>query len=61
MKIGDLVRLTDKYGFRWSEVGVIMREIPGWGQVKVVHWSQSGVVTHYAKDLEVVSESRGPR
>jgi hypothetical protein len=58
MKPGDLVRLTDKYGFRWSEVGVIMREIPGWGQVKVVHWSQSGVVTHYAKDLEVINEAR---
>ena len=57
MKVGDLVRYTYKYGFRWSEVGVIMREIPGWGQVKVVHLSQSGVSSHPAKDLEVVNAS----
>ena len=53
MKVGDLVRFPG-----WKDVGVIVREIPGWGEVKVVMWSTSGLSSHAAKDLEVINESR---
>jgi len=55
MKTGDIVRLRDHYGFTWSEVGVVIRDVPGWAKYKVVHWSKSGVSTHVSSDLRVVS------
>ena len=58
MKIGDLVRYVDLSGHSWKETGIIVKEIPGWGQVKVVMWSKSGLSSHSAKDLEVVNERR---
>ena len=39
----------------WNEVGVIVREIPGWAEVKVVMWATSGMSSHPAKDLKVIS------
>jgi hypothetical protein len=53
MQVGDLVRFPG-----WKEVGIIVREVPGWGNVKVVHWSVSGMSSHTAKDLEVINESQ---
>ncbi len=53
MKVGDLVMF-----FGWKEVGVIVRELPGWGEIKVVMWSTSGLSSHAAKDLEVINASR---
>ena len=53
MQVGDLVRFPG-----WKEVGIIVREVPGWANVKVVHWSVSGMSSHTAKDLKVISESR---
>ena len=55
MKVGDLVRYVCSHrGIEWKEVGVIVREIPGWADVKVVMWAASGMSSHPAKDLEVV-------
>lgn len=53
MTVGDLVVYPG-----WNEVGVIVREIPGWANVKVVHWSVSGMSSHAAKDLKVVNRGR---
>jgi hypothetical protein len=58
MKVGDLVRYSDKYGFLWAGTGIIVREIPGWGEIKVVRWFGLGMSSHPAKTLEVISESR---
>ena len=58
MKVGDLVRYVDLSGKPWKETGVIIKEIPGWAKVKVVMWSKSGMSSHEAKDLVVISESR---
>ena len=52
MKAGDLVTFPG-----WKEVGIIVREVPGWANVKVVRWSVSGMSSHAAKDLKVISES----
>ena len=53
MQIGDLVMFPG-----WKEVGIIVREIPGSENRKVVHWAVSGMSSHTAKDLEVISASR---
>ena len=50
MTVGDLVRYPG-----WNEVGVIVREIPGTANRKVVYWSVSGMASHAAKDLKVLS------
>ena len=50
VKVGDLVRYPG-----WDEVGVIVREIPGSENRKVVHWSVSGMASHAAKDLKVIT------
>ena len=50
MRVGDLVMYPG-----WNEVGVIVREIPGWAEVKVVMWATSGMSSHPAKDLKVIS------
>ena len=54
MKIGDLVRYVDLSGKPWKETGVIIKEIPGWAEVKVVMWSKSGLSSHEAKDLSLI-------
>ena len=53
VQVGDLVRFPG-----WKEVGIIVREVPGWANVKVVHWSVSGMSSHTAKDLEVLNAGR---
>lgn len=59
MTVGDLVKYVCSYrGTEWKETGVIVREIPGWANVKVVHWSVSGRSSHPAKDLKVVNSGR---
>ena len=62
MKIGDLVKWkADDCYLEW--VGVIIREIPGTAQRKVVYWTTSlarrdQTESHNARDLEVISENR---
>jgi hypothetical protein len=62
MKIGDLVKWKgDEYYTEW--VGVIIREIPGTAQRKIVYWTTSlarpaQTESHNARDLEVISENR---
>jgi len=62
MKIGDLVKWkADDCYLEW--VGVIIREIPGTAQRKVVYWTTSlafppTTSSHSAGDLEVISENR---
>ena len=50
MTVGDLVVYPG-----WKEVGIIVREIPGTENRKVVHWSVSGMCSHAAKDLKVIT------
>ena len=61
MRIGDLVR------YRWHNqrrewLGIIVREIPGNNEVKVIEWVHVSKGTdrgsYKARDLVVVSESR---
>ena len=61
MKIGDLVR------FRWHNarrewLGIIVREVPGNNEVKVIEWHHVSKGTdrgsYRARDLELVSASR---
>jgi len=60
MKVGDLVRYVDPDSFTlWDGMGVILREIPGTGQNKVVYWFRTKYRGSYpARYLEVISESR---
>ena len=53
MQVGDLVKFPG-----WKEVGIIVREVPGWANVMVVHWSVSGMSSHTAKDLKVINASQ---
>ncbi len=59
MKVGDLVKYVDHYGYcDWKEIGIILREIPGTDRRKVVRWSTGMQSSYPARDLEVISESR---
>ena len=64
MKIGDLVRYrsathTPSHG-DW--LGLIVREIPGTDEIKVIEWTHRNKGrdrgSYRARDLELVSESR---
>jgi len=64
MKIGDLVRYrsagrTPSHG-DW--LGLIVREIPGTDEIKVIEWWHSEGGTNHgsyrARDLELVNENR---
>ena len=60
MKVGDLVKYVSlSHGDReWKDIGIILREIPGTDQNKVVQWN-TGVRSGYpARNLAVISESR---
>jgi|2_EtaG_2_1085320.scaffolds.fasta_scaffold366865_2 hypothetical protein len=60
MKVGDLVKYVSlSSGYQeWKEIGIILREIPGTDQNKVVQWN-TGVRSGYpARNLVVISESR---
>ena len=61
MKIGDLVRHRQT-GYHNAWLGLIVREIPGTDEIKVIEWvhenkgRDSG--PYRARDLELVNESR---
>ena len=56
MQVGDLVRHTS---ILWQGyVGIIIREIPGTDQRKVVHWVVGERTSTPADRLEVISEAR---
>ena len=64
MKIGDLVRCRSR---GWHKapgewLGLIVREIPGTDEVKIIEWTHSSKGTdrggYKARDLELVNEDR---
>jgi hypothetical protein len=64
MKIGDLVRYrTSTHHDDWGGwLGIIVREIPGNAEVKVVAWVHTNKGrdqgSYRARDLELVNENR---
>ena len=64
MKIGDLVRYRKYHsaGHNNDWLGLIVREIPGTDEIKIIEWShRNGGRDHgqyRARDLELVSENR---
>ena len=64
MRVGDLVRYrTMTHSPDHSEwLGLIVREIPGTDEIKVIEWTHRDKGTdcgsYRARDLELVSESR---
>ena len=64
MKIGDLVRYrTSTHHDDWGGwLGIIVREIPGTDQIKVIEWvhTSKGIDrgSYRERDLELVSETR---
>ena len=58
MKVGDLVRYKDEKWRHW--VGIVLREIPGWGEVRVIKWIAPKEMTNSnpKNQMEVISESR---
>ena len=56
MGVGDLVR--SKWILWQGYVGIIIREIPGTAEMKVVHWVVGERTTTPASRLKVISESR---
>jgi hypothetical protein len=59
MKVGDLVRYVDASGRNeWHNIGIVLREIPGTDQYKVVRWD-TGIQSSYPmRNLETISENR---
>ena len=61
MKVGDLVRYRQT-GDHNAWLGLIVREIPGTDEIKVIEWTHRNGGTDHgsyrARDLELVSESR---
>ena len=64
MKIGDLVRYRSASGVTYHDdwLGLIVREIPGTDEIKVIEWVHKSGGTdrgsYRARDLELVSEAR---
>ena len=64
MKVGDLVKYrTSTHHDDWSDwLGLIVREIPGTDEIKVIEWWHGEGGTDHgsyrARDLELVSASR---
>ena len=64
MKIGDLVKYRAKTHHTYHDdwLGIIVREIPGNNEVKVIEWVHVSKGTdrgsHRARDLELVSANR---
>jgi hypothetical protein len=58
MKVGDLVRYKDEKWQHW--VGIVIREIPGTQEVRVVKWTapKEMVSSNPKNQMEVISESR---
>ena len=62
MKIGDLVRFRSSGNQYGDWLGLIIRAIPGTGEIKVVEWTHKNKGRdrglYEAKDLVRVSENR---
>lgn len=64
MKIGDLVkyRARTPHDYHGGWLGIIVREIPGTDEIKVVEWTHRNQGRdrggYKARDLELVSENR---
>ena len=62
MKIGDLVRYWTHHDNHSEWLGLIVGEIPGTDETKVIEWTHREGGTdrgmYRARDLELVSESR---
>ncbi len=60
MKVGDLVRYRSGNGLHNGWLGLILREIPGHAQVKVVDWTHKNMGkshgSHSAQDLVLVQK-----
>ena len=55
MKVGDLVRYRSQNGLHNGWLGLIVREIPGTDEVKVIEWTHKNMGrnhgSHPAQDL----------
>jgi len=62
MKVGDLVRYRSPNGHNNDWLGLIVREIPGTDEIKVIEWTHRNMGrdhgSYRARDLELVSENR---
>ena len=59
MKVGDLVRYVDPSGRNeWRNIGIVLREIPGTDESKVVRWDTGVKCSYPVRNLEVISASR---
>ena len=63
MKIGDLVRYREAEGTTYHNwLGIIIREVPGNNEVKVIQWYHASKGTdrgsYRVRDLELVSANR---
>ena len=62
MKIGDLVkyRATTPHDYHGGWLGIIVREIPGTDEIKVIEWTHRNGGTDHgsyrARDLELVQK-----
>ena len=60
MKVGDLVRYRSQNGLHNGWLGLIVREIPGHAEVKVVEWTHKNMGrnhgSHPAQDLVLVQK-----
>jgi len=59
MKVGDLVRYVDGNARNeWRNIGIVLRDIPGTDQYKVVRWDTGVQCSYPMRNLKVISESR---
>ncbi len=58
MKVGDIVRYKNDRSVTW--IGVVVREIPGWGEKKLIKWvtPKEMITSNPRSEMEVISESR---
>jgi hypothetical protein len=58
MKVGDLVSYKTHNG-EWDHIlGVVVRQIPGTDERRVIRWSTGDYVSYPKRQLKVVNESR---
>jgi hypothetical protein len=59
VQVGDLVRYVDPSGRNeWRNIGIVLREIPGTDECKVVRWDTGVKCSYPVRSLEVISASR---
>ncbi len=51
MKIGDLVKMAHP---GWDNVGVIIKQIPGWAEYQTILWDDGTRSSIEKKQLEIV-------